>query len=257
MTSIANTKSEEKPESWVDLIKTVALALLIAITIRTLLVQPFRIPSGSMQPTMLVGDYIIVSKWSYGYSRFAPPMFGFGPKGRIVPPLLSHKPERGDVIVFRPPHQPNTDFVKRLVGLPGDRIQLRNGVLFINEQAVQREFLGQRDFQDWHGNIGDFISVGMWRETLPNGVSYVTFDRGDYALDDTRVFVVPEGHYFMMGDDRDNSDDSRQSVGFVPLDHLVGKAQFTFVSFAPTTSLVLPWSWFSGFRGSRVLKAVE
>lgn len=259
MTSIATTKPEEKRESLLDLVKTVVLALLIAMTIRTVAVQPFRIPSGSMQPTLLVGDYILVSKWSYGYSRFSPPMFSFGPAGRWTPPLTG-KPERGDVVVFRPPHQPNTDFVKRLVGLPGDRIQMRNGVLFINGEPVQREYLGLQDFKDWDPRLqeGAFSSVGVYRETLPNGVSYVTFDRSAAApLDETRVFEVPEGHYFMMGDDRDNSDDSRQSVGLVPIDNLVGKAEVTFVSFAPTTSFILPWTWVTGFRGGRVLKAVE
>lgn len=261
MTSLAPTKTQEKPESWLDLIKTVLLALLIAGVIRTAAVQPFRIPSGSMQPTLLVGDYIIVSKWSYGYSKYSPPFFSFGPSGRLALPLLSSKPKRGDVIVFRPPGQTDTDFVKRLVGLPGDRIQMRRGILYVNGEAVKRELVGKQDFQDWKDEYGKMtryvVPVEVYRETLPNGVTYTTFNRYDNApLDDTRVFEVPEGHYFMMGDDRDNSDDSRQDVGFVPFENLVGRAEFTFVSFSPKTSFVLPWTWFTGLRGGRLFKPI-
>lgn len=245
MTTIATAKREEKRESLIELAKTIVLALLIALVIRSALVQPFRIPSGSMQPTLLVGDYIIVSKWSYGYSRFSLPFFSFGPGGRF----FGADPERGDVIVFRPPHQPNSDFVKRLIGMPGDAVQMRGGVLHINGEPVQREFLGLQDFRD--GQSDRLIRLAVYRETLPNGVAYTTFDREtDGYLDDTPVFRVPEGHYFMMGDDRDGSDDSRQSVGFVPFDHLVGKAQVTFLSF--DSASMLP-----SLRMTRFFKGVE
>lgn len=263
MTSLTSSKAPAKPETWVDLVKTGLLALLAAIFIRTVLVQPFRIPSGSMQPTLLVGDYIMVIKGSYGYSRFSPPLFEFGPHGRVMLPLLSHKPERGDVVVFRPPHDIKTDYVKRLIGLPGDRVQMRDGALFINGEAVERELIGAQSFKDWdqafpnskfEGVLGE---VRAYRETLPNGVNYVTFDRFDSDLDNTAEFVVPQGHYFMMGDDRDKSDDSRLHVGMVPFENFVGKAQFVFISFEPSSSLFRPWTLFTDFRPSRTFKGLE
>lgn len=256
MTLIAKSKPVERRETLWDNVKTLLIALIIALGVRTVLVQPFRIPSGSMQPTMLVGDYMIVSKWSYGYSRFSTGLpFGVGGDGRI----FASEPARGDVVVFRPPGEPDKDFVKRLVGLPGDRIQIRAGRLFLNGQAVEREFLRMQDFRE---ASGEFTQVAVYRETLPDGgPSYQTFDRfPDNPLDDTGVFEVPEGHYFMMGDDRDNSSDSRDPtgvVGFVPHDHLIGKTRIVFASFDPSTSILQPWTLFTGFRGSRFLKGVE
>lgn len=208
-------------------IKTIVYALALAMVIRFVIAQPFRIPSGSMQPTLLVGDYIVVTKWSYGYSRFSiTPLQGLVPvEGR----LFGSQPKRGDVIVFRPERQEDRDLIKRLVGLPGDRIQVRDGVLYINDEAVKREPLGVRPFKEASGEVSQ---IRTFRETLPNGVSYTTFDRDDAGMfDTTPVFVVPEGRYFFMGDDRDNSDDSRGDVGYVPYDHLVGHAQFVLVSF--------------------------
>lgn len=208
-------------------IKTIVYALLLAMAIRFVIAQPFRIPSGSMQPTLLVGDYIVVTKWSYGYSRFSiTPFQGLVPlEGR----LFGSEPKRGDVIVFRPERQQDRDLIKRLVGMPGDRIQVREGLLYINDEPIEREDLGLRPFEEASGEISQ---IRTYRETLPNGVSYTTFDRDPQGmLDTTPVFVVPEGRYFFMGDDRDNSDDSRGSVGYVPYDHLVGHAQFVLVSF--------------------------
>jgi signal peptidase I len=236
-----------------DNVKTILYALALAMVLRFTIAQPFRIPSGSMQPTLEVGDYIVVTKWSYGYGRFSfAPLEGLLPHGR----LFGSQPQRGDVVVFRPVPEPDRDFIKRVIGLPGDRIQVIDGVLHINGEAVQRESLGVTNFQNERGVIEP---IQTYRETLPNGVSYITFDKGMSELDNTRVYEVPEGNYFMMGDDRDNSADSRvpSVVGFVPYDNLVGPAQFIVVSFNGDTSLFRPWTLFTGFRGDRFLKSVN
>ncbi|MGQ0532430.1 MAG: signal peptidase I [Caulobacteraceae bacterium] len=236
-----------------DNVKTILYALALAMVLRFTIAQPFRIPSGSMQPTLEVGDYIVVTKWSYGYGRFSfAPLEGLLPHGR----LFGSQPERGDVVVFRPEPEPGRDFIKRVIGLPGDRIQVIDGVLHINGEAVQRESLGVTNFENERGMIEP---IPTYRETLPNGVSYTTFDKGVTELDNTRVYEVPEGHYFMMGDDRDNSADSRvpSVVGYVPYDNLVGPAQFVVVSFNGSTSLFRPWTLFTGFRGDRFLKSVN
>jgi len=236
-----------------DNVKTILYALALAMVLRFTIAQPFRIPSGSMQPTLEVGDYIVVTKWSYGYGRFSfAPLEGLLPHGR----LFGSQPARGDVVVFRPVPEPDRDFIKRVIGLPGDRIQVIDGVLHINGEAVQRESLGITEFQNERGEIEP---IQTYRETLPNGVSYITFDKGMSELDNTRVYEVPEGNYFMMGDDRDNSADSRvpSVVGFVPYDNLVGPAQFIVVSFNGETSLFRPWTLFTGFRGDRFLKPVN
>jgi signal peptidase I len=252
MTTTNSTSTPAMDVFW-DNVKTILYALALAMVLRFTIAQPFRIPSGSMQPTLEVGDYIVVTKWSYGYGRFSfAPLEGLLPHGR----LFGSQPERGDVIVFRPQPEPGRDFIKRLIGLPGDRIQVNNGVLYINGEAVERESLGAQPFENEHGVVEH---IQTYRETLPNGVSYITFDRGATELDSTRVFEVPEGNYFMMGDDRDNSADSRvpSVVGFVPYDNLVGPAQFIVVSFDNTTSIFQPWTLFTGFRGNRFLKSVN
>jgi signal peptidase I len=238
--------------SWENL-KTIVYALALAMTIRFAIAQPFRIPSGSMQPTLMVGDYIVVTKWSYGYSKFSFSPLHFGPDGR----MFGSEPARGDVVVFRPPNIEDKDFIKRVIGLPGDRIQLRNGAVYINDEAIDREYLGKTQFA---GERGETSEIDTYVETLPNGVSYTVFDRGFSPGDDTSVYVIPEGHYMMLGDDRDNSSDSRREVGgfgYVPFDHLVGKAQFVFVSFDHTTSPFMPWTLITGFRGDRFLHGVD
>ena len=238
-----------------DNVKTILYALALAMVLRFTIAQPFRIPSGSMQPTLEVGDYIVVTKWSYGYGRFSfAPLEGLLPHGR----LFGSQPQRGDVVVFRPMPEPDRDFIKRVIGMPGDRIQVIDGVLHINGEAVQREYARRTStFENEHGFVEH---IPTYRETLPNGVSYITFDKGPRSeLDNTRVYEVPEGHYFMMGDDRDNSADSRvpSVVGFVPYDNLVGPAQFVVVSFDDSTSIFRPWTLFTGFRGERFLKSVD
>ncbi|MBB4004289.1 MAG: signal peptidase I [Aurantimonas endophytica] len=225
-----------------ETVKVIVQALILALVIRTFLFQPFSIPSGSMMPTLLVGDYLFVSKWSYGYSRYSMPLSPDLFDGRI----LGSDPERGDVVVFRKPREEDTDYIKRLVGLPGDRLQMREGILFINGQAVPREAV--EDFV-----AEDGTRVPQYRETLPNGVSYMTLDLSpNSAGDNTREFVVPDGHYFMMGDNRDNSLDSRFDVGYVPFENLVGKAQMIFFSIEGDVSPLEIWQWPTELRPSRI-----
>ncbi|MGE0045462.1 MAG: signal peptidase I [Hyphomonadaceae bacterium] len=251
MTSTTETPTSGLDSFWEN-VRTIVYALALAMLIRFTVAQPFRIPSGSMQPTLEIGDYIVVTKWSYGYSRFS-----FAPLDRLLPAgrLFRTPPERGDIIVFRPQGE-TRDFVKRLIGMPGDRVQMIDGVLHINGTPVRREPLGLIDFEQPDGTIEQ---IPGFRETLPNGVSYTTFDRyPDWELDNTRVFVVPAGHYFMMGDDRDNSQDSRTVfVGMVPDDNLIGPAQFVFASFDGSTSIFRPWTLITGFRGDRFLRSVN
>jgi signal peptidase I len=221
-------------------------ALLIAVVFRTLLLQPFDIPSGSMEPTLLVGDYLFVSKYSYGYSHysipFSPPLFS----GRI---LAFHRPQRGDVVVFRLPSNTSEDYIKRVIGLPGDRIQLIDGVLNINGVAVERqrvaEFVGTNPCGPTPNNDA-MMRVPQWRETLPNGVSYNTLNCRSFPgfPDNTGVFTVPPGQYFMMGDNRENSEDSRfPEVGYVPFENLIGPAQIIFFSLADHPSTFeIRWS---------------
>jgi signal peptidase I len=207
-----------------------------------------------MKPTLEVGDYIVVTKWSFGYGRYSfAPFEGLLPHGR----LFARHPTRGQVVVFRPTPEPDRDLIKRVIGLPGDRIQMIEGRLYINGQGVPRQSLGMVPFLDENRQIQQ---VEAYRETLPNGVSYVVHEiSGDRGyLDNTGVFVVPPEHYFMMGDNRDNSEDSRtQMVSYVPFDNLVGPAQFVVVSFDSTTSLFKPWTLFTGFRPQRFFKKVE
>ncbi|QGZ95317.1 signal peptidase I [Terricaulis silvestris] len=254
MSTTSSSSQQPAMDVFWDNVKTILYALALAMVLRFTIAQPFRIPSGSMQPTLEVGDYIVVTKWSYGYGRFSfAPLEGLLPRGR----LFGSQPQRGDVVVFRPLPEPDRDFIKRLIGMPGDRIQVINGAVHINGEPITRESLGAVSFENEAGFVEQ---IPAWRETLPNGVSYTTFDKNPRGeLDNTRVFVVPDGNYFMMGDDRDNSADSRvpSVVGFVPYDNLVGPAQFTVVSFDSSTSIFRPWTLFTGFRGERFLKSVN
>jgi signal peptidase I len=234
----------------VEIVKTVVYALLIALVLRVLLFQPFTIPSASMEPNLYQGDYIIVSKYSYGYSKhsilFSPPLFS----GRV----FGRPAERGDVVVFKLPRDNRTDYVKRVIGLPGDRIQMKDGLLYLNGEKVQRTFAGTAKEDTGYGFVRE---VAHFRETLPGGKTFLTSDYGaDGELDNTDVFVVPENHYFMMGDNRDNSSDSRVApeaggVGYVPAENLEGKAQIILLSWNPEASIFKPWTWLLDARPSR------
>ncbi len=242
--------------------KVILQALLIAFVVRTFLFQPFNIPSGSMYPTLKVGDYLFVSKLSYGYGKysfnFAPGAFGYTLfkccpvdfEGRAV---LPDTPKRGDVAVFKLPRDPEIDYIKRVIGLPGDHIQMKDGVLYINDQAVKKE--RTKDYVDPSSHVGH-ISNGIYpqyTETLPNGVTYNVIDAEETAADNTDVYIVPAGHYFMMGDNRDNSMDSRfaGAVGFVPLENFVGRADVIFFSLAPETPIWQFWKWPIAIRWGR------
>ncbi|MDX5360615.1 MAG: signal peptidase I [Alphaproteobacteria bacterium] len=250
MTS-APAKPARSGESAGEVVKTVLYALLIAMLIRVFLFQPFNIPSGSMLPTLLVGDYVFVSKYSYGYSRFSLP---WGPdvfSGRI----FEGTPERGDVAVFRLPTDTSKDYIKRIVGLPGDRLQMIGGVLHINGEPVKREPAGS--FAD-KGRFGEPRQIAMFRETLPGGRSYMTLDEGRSPADNTPVYEVPEGHYFAMGDNRDNSQDSRflSAVGFIPAENLIGRAEIIFFSLDGDTHFWEVWKWPFDLRFSRFFDGV-
>lgn len=234
-------------------VRTIIYALLIAVIIRALLFQPFFIPSSSMESSLLIGDYLFVSKYSYGYSRhslpFSPPLFS----GRIA----GVQPERGDVVVFKQPTDNRTDFIKRVIGLPGDKIEMRHGILYINDREVPRMRVDDFIEPDAFGNVR---RVPRYKETLPNGVSYLTLDRiRESAWDNAGPYLVPERHYFMMGDNRDNSSDSRvaESVGYVPFENLVGKAEIIFFSADGSASFWQIWKWPSAIRWDRIGKWVE
>ncbi len=248
------TTGEKRKEGGIaETVRVIFHALIIALIIRTFLFQPFNIPSGSMKETLLVGDYLFVSKYTYGYSRysipFSPPLFS----GRI----WSGNPERGDIVVFRLPKDDTTDYIKRVIGLPGDRIQMIEGVLHINGEPVKRERI--EDFIE-NEEGGRTTRVKRWRETLPNGVSYTTLDLIDNGFyDNTSVYTVPSGQYFMMGDNRDNSTDSRvlSQVGYVPLQNIVGKAQVIFFSIHEGERAWELWRWPWSVRWDRLFHLVR
>lgn len=216
---------QKEKDDFIELLKAMAIAAVIAIGIRSFLFEPFNIPSGSMFPSLLVGDYLFVEKYSYGYSKYSFPFGLVQFDGRV----MGSAPARGDVAVFRQPKQPKIDYIKRIIGLPGDRIRVTEGILYINDEPVSREFLGTEEM-DEEGRMNLFKK---YRETLPNGVEHYVYEVSDHQpLDNTREYKVPEGHYFAMGDNRDQSLDSRvtEHVGFVPAENLVGRASFLFFS---------------------------
>ncbi|WP_324751489.1 signal peptidase I [Roseovarius sp. Pro17] len=265
----------------IETIKTVVFALLIAGVFRTLFFQPFWIPSGSMKDTLLIGDFLFVNKMAYGYSYASCPSIRIGGLDIDAEDIcgfldgdntrfLGREPERGDIIVFRHPVN-HKDFIKRLIGMPGDKVQMKDGVLFINGEAVQLEDAGSfGEVYEPQGSMksrprcengvvgeGGLCSKSRQMETLPGGHSHSILNIADQRSDDTGVFSVPEGHYFFMGDNRDNSTDSRYpqtvgGVGFVPYENLIGRAGRVMFSSAGKSMLYF-WTW----RGDRFFKRLD
>lgn len=238
--------ADEKPEKNEGFFKTFLWALGFAVILRSFLFEPFHIPSSSMYPNLLIGDYIFVNKYSYGYSRYSFPL-GFNLfEGRI----FKKTPKRGDIVVFRLPSQPSINYVKRLIGLPGDRIQMRDETLFINDQEVIRKFEG--DVFESENN--QKINFQKYNEILPNNKKIFTYNRQLTPQDNTGIYEIPAGHYFFMGDNRDDSQDSRflNFVGYVPEENLVGRASIIF--FSNPNSIFDLSAWIKTIRFERIGK---
>ncbi len=234
-----------------DTVRTLVYAIAIALFVRTFAYEPFNIPSGSMKPTLLVGDYLFVSKFAYGYSKYSLPLSLPLFSGRVFGSL----PERGDVAVFKLPTDNKTDYIKRIVGLPGDRLQMIDGLLHVNGEAVDRQaavpFVDDMD--------GRQVAVARYQETLPDSDRHHYIldltDRG--RLDNTPVFEVPAGHVFAMGDNRDNSLDSRtDAVGYIPIENLIGRAELMMFSVNGTARIWEPWKWPWAIRYDRIFKRI-
>ena len=237
----------------IDNVKTLFYALVIAVIIRSLLIQPFYIPSSSMEPTLLVGDRLFVTKYSYGYSKHSFP---------FSPPILNKRvmctePKRGDVVVFKTPADNRTDYIKRLIGLPGDSVQFIEGILYINNQKVIKKKISSSDII-YCGNKS--IPVNTFEEKLPNGKKHTSVYVQQYSFQNSDKFNVPSKHYFYLGDNRDCSKDSRflTSVGYVHEDNLVGKAQIIFFSSDyKIASIIKFWKWNKSIRFDRFLKRIK
>ncbi len=248
----------KKEKTTDDTLKSIFWAVILALVIRTFLFEPFNIPSGSMIPSLLVGDFLFVNKYSYGYSDKS---VGYGFvnfDGRV----WDTKPKRGDVVVFKLPTNPSIDYIKRLIGMPGDTIQVKDGILYINGNPLPREPKGDYKVPL---EIED-RTYHSYTETLPGGKQHPILELGDdEALDNTPLYTVPAGHYFMMGDNRDNSQDSRvmpdqhhgQGVGFVPAENLVGRAEIIFFSLSNDTQIWEIWKWPFKIRYDRLLQRIH
>ncbi len=241
-----------KEESLGETIKTVIYAIAIAVLIRTFWFEPFKIPSGSMYPTLEVGDFLFVSKYTYGYSRHSFP-FSFPTfSGRIWQDL----PKRGDVVVFKFPKDNKTDYIKRIIGLPGDTVQVKQGRLYINGKMMERTAPTQYIISEYTILPKRFT---QYTEILPEGQTHPILEHSDedFMVDNTPLFKVPAEHYFMMGDNRDNSNDSRQDVGMVPFENIEGKARFLFYSHNDSIRWYNPISWISSIRWKRMFQKIK
>jgi len=247
---------KKKESLWGD-IKSLFYAILLAILIRTIWLQPFHIPSGSMIPTLLIGDNLFVSKTAYGYSRYSIP-FG-GDINYFSGRIWGAEPKLGEIAVFRSVIEPDTDFIKRVIGLPGDRIQMKEGILHINDVPCPVEPHGEFSTVNDDGTV---LRAAQYIETLPNGLKHliikqVPFGAGTY--DNTPVYNVPAGHYFMMGDNRDGSNDSRAQavVGYIPFEYLVGRASFIFFSTGGHIALWEIWKWPLTAHYNRIFQGIH
>lgn len=257
--SLDTKTNARSPSGWWESTKIVLQAFAIAMVVRYFFYQPFNIPSGSMKDTLLVGDYLFVSKLSYGYSKYSFPFSLDLFDGRI----FAAEPKRGDVAVFRLPRDNSVDYIKRVIGLPGDEIQMKGGVLFINGAAIPKVRKGE--FLTQENDEGAPRKIPVFQETLPNGVTYNVLDSDpNGSFDNTGLFKVPAGHYFMMGDNRDNSTDSRApwGVGYVPFENFIGRAEVIFYSCGSETetgtcSPFTPWTWPFDIRWSRIFQLVR
>ena len=240
----------KKKSSFFNNLKSISIAILIALIIRSFVAEPFNIPSGSMKPNLLVGDFIFVSKWSYGYSKHSLPF-----SIPLIPNIFSKIPSRGEVVVFKTPNDNRTDYIKRVIGLPGDKIKIIDGQIYINENLVLRK--KENDFLDIQKN-GNSIRVRQYREYFYNDEIMVLDIMDNGIVDNTNTFVVPDNHFFVLGDNRDNSQDSRflQKLGYIPFDNLVGKAQFIFFSLENSRFYQI-WKWPNSIRYGRIFKKIK
>lgn len=239
-----------KKNSFLSNLKSISFAIFIALIIRSFIAEPFNIPSGSMKPNLLVGDFIFVSKWSYGYSKHSLPF-----SLPLIPnKILSKIPDRGDVVVFKTPEDNRTDYIKRVIGLPGDKIKIINGNINLNGKNIARKKM--KDFFDNDKNAS-LKRIRKYKE-FHDSISFDIIDIMDNGIaDNTQLFEVPDGYFFVMGDNRDNSQDSRfKTVGFIPFDNLVGKARFIFFSLENSRFLEF-WKWPKAIRGSRIFKKIK
>ena len=232
-------------------IKSIIIAIFIALLIRSFIFEPFNIPSGSMKPNLLVGDFIFVSKYSYGFSKHSLPFSIPIISGK----LFSNTPERGDVVVFKTPENNRTDYIKRVIGLPGDKIEIKNGIIFINGSEILRKKLN--DFIDTDNKTSN-KRVRMYNEYFFNKEINILDITDNGIADNTQLINVPENHFFVMGDNRDNSQDSRfiSTVGFIPYENLVGKAQFIFFSLENARFLQI-WKWPNSIRYERIFQKIQ
>ena len=241
----------KKNNSFFGNLKSIFLAVFIALVIRSFIVEPFNIPSGSMKPNLLVGDFIFVSKWSYGYSKHSLPF-----SLPIIPKkIFNNLPNRGDIVVFKTPQDNRTDYIKRVIGLPGDKIKIINGEISINDKLIIRK--KNDDFIDVD-SLGNKKRIRKYEEYFFNQEIQVLDIMDNGMVDNTPIFLVPENHFFVMGDNRDNSQDSRflNVVGYVPIDNLVGKAQFIFFSLENSRFIEL-WKWPKAIRFDRIFKSIK